>query len=563
MHARPQLDFDTTVLQPSKNALAFNKTHALKMSLLSVALLICTQANAQTYPQPNTQDLQPLTVCTEASPDGFDVVRFNALTTTNASADALMDRLVEFDADKGVIIPGIASNWKTADDGLSVRFTLGQSIAFHETPWFKPTRFLSTDDVIYSFERMMKPEHPWYKSSPSGYPHAENFNFTKLIKSIEKVDDHTLVFHLNYPDATFIPTLTMGFASIYSKEYLEQLATTKQFDQLNQKPVGTGPFVLEQYVKDSQIRYAIHPNYFKGAPKLKNLVFAITPDAQVRLSKIAAGECDIALSANPREIETVLKNTELKKVSTPAFMTAFVALNTEHGELAKKEVRQAINYAFDKKAYVKAVFDNTAIPANGVYPPNTWSYKAQPAYDLNIEKAKRLLEAANFDPKFKPVIWISNSSSGLNPNPKLGAQLLQADLAKIGIDASIRQTEWGELIASAKAGEHDLLFMGWAGDNGDPDNFLTPLFSCDALKSGINFARYCDKPLDNALKAGKRTSDTGEWTTHYETAQAKIHDEALWIPLAHPEAIAITHKKVTNFHVSPFGRVILQHIELK
>lgn len=553
---------DITHVKTNRNTLIFNAGYTIKMLLLGSALFLCTQINAQTYPQSNSQNFPPLTVCTEASPDGFDVVRFNALTTTNASADVLMDRLVEFDAKKGVIIPSIASNWKTADDGLSVYFTLGHDIAFHETPWFKPTRSLTTDDVIYSFERMINPLHPWYKSSPSGYPHAENFNFAKLIKSIEKIDDHTLVFHLNYPDATFLATLTMGFASIYPKEYLEQLATTKNFNQLNQKPIGTGPFVLEQYVKDSQIRYAIHPHYFKGAPKLKNLVFAITPDSQVRLSKIAAGECDIALSANPREIETILKNSALQKVSTPAFMTAFVAINTEHGELAKKEVRQAINYAFDKKAYLKAVFDNTAIAANGVYPPNTWSYKAQSPYDVDITKAKKLLESAHFDPKFKPVIWISNSSSGLNPNPKLGAQLLQADLAKIGIDASIRQTEWGELIASAKAGEHDLLFMGWAGDNGDPDNFLTPLFSCDALKTGINFARYCDNSLDNAIKMSKLTSNTNLRIKQYEMAQAKIHDEAIWIPLAHPQAIAITHKKVSNFHVNPFGRVILQYIEL-
>lgn len=503
-----------------------------------------------------------LTVCTEANPDGFDVVRFNALTTTNASADVLMDRLVEFDAQKKEIVAGIADEWSVATDGLSAHFKLNDNISFHSTPWFTPTRALNADDVIYTFERMLKEDHPWYKSSPTGYPHAVNFNFNTLIKSIEKVDEHNIIFHLNNADATFVPTLTMGFASIYSKEYMDQLAASNQFEQLNQKPIGTGPFVFKNFAKDSQIRFESNAKYFKQVPKFKDLVFIITPDSQVRLSKVMANECDIALSANPREISEVLKNPNLKKVSTAAFMTSFLALNTEHGELAKPKVRAAINHSFDKVTYIKAVYDNNAIAANGVYPPNTWSYKDFGGYNFDAEKAKSLLKEADFDYKFKPVIWISNSSSGLNPNPKLGAELLQADLKNIGIDASIRQVEWGTLISSAKAGEHDLLFMGWAGDNGDPDNFLRPLFSCDSVKSGINFARFCNEDLDGALKLAKTSSDIATRTELYIKAQKIIHDEALWIPLAHPEAIAIIHKKVSNFYVNPFGRVVLHTVEI-
>jgi len=245
-------------------------------------------------------------------------------------------------------------------------------------------------------------------------------------------------------------------------------------------------------------------------------------------------------------------------------MTAFLAINSQHPPFDKAEVRQAINLAFDKPTYLKAVFEGTAESANGPYPPNTWGYaKDLPGYKLDIAKAKELLAKAGVKDGFKTTIWTRPSGSLLNPNPSLGAQLLQADLAKVGISAEIKVIEWGELIRRAKAGEHDLLFMGWAGDNGDPDNFLTPQFSCAAVKSGTNFARYCDPTLDKLISDGKATSDQAARSTLYHQAQAQIQQQALWLPLAHPTAAALTRKDVTGYQVSPFGRQDFFKVQVK
>ena len=178
-------------------------------------------------------------------------------------------------------------------------------------------------------------------------------------------------------------------------------------------------------------------------------------------------------------------------------------------------------------------------------------------------KAKALMAKAGLKDGFQTTIWTRPSGSLLNPNPSLGAQLLQSDLAEIGIQAEIRVIEWGELIRRAKAGEHDLLFMGWAGDNGDPDNFLTPQFSCAAVKSGTNFARYCNADLDKLISAGKTTSEQGVRTKLYEQAQAQIQQQALWLPLAHPTAYALTRKDVQGYSVSPFGRQDYSKVNLK
>lgn len=504
-----------------------------------------------------------LSVCTEASPDGFDVVQYNSLTTTNASADVLMNRLIEFDAASGKVVPSIAESWTVSEDGLSYTFKLRPDVSFHTTDYFKPSRKLDADDVLFSFERMLDPKNPWHDVAQSGYPHAQSMQLPSLIKSIEKAGPDSVRFTLNHADAPFLATLSMGFASIYSAQYADQLLKAGKQNNLNSQPIGTGPFVFKRFQKDAVIRYTANPDYFDGKPAVDNLVFAITPDANVRLQKLRNNECQITLSPKPVDVSVAAKDPNLKSVQTDAFMTAFVGINSQHPPLDKPQVRQAINLAFDKASYLKAVFENSAQAANGVYPPNTWSYaKELPGYAYDPEQAKAKLKEAGLAEGFKTTIWTRPSGSLLNPNPKLGAQLLQADLAKIGISAEIKVIEWGELIRRAKAGEHDLLFMGWAGDNGDPDNFLTPQFSCASIKSGLNFARYCDPQLDTLISDGKAVSDQAARSDIYKKAQAIIQQQALWVPLAHPTATALTRSTVSGYAVSPFGRQDFSKVSL-
>lgn len=498
---------------------------------------------------------KPLTVCTESNPEGFDVVRYNSLITTNASADVLFNRLVEFDAVAGKVVPGLAERWEVSADGLAYTFFLRHKVAFHSTDYFKPTRPLNADDVVFTFERMLNLNHPWYKTAPTGYPHAQSMQLPKLVKAIRKVDDNTVRFELNYPEATLLGKLTMGFASIYSAEYAAQLLAAGTTDQLNSKPVGTGPFVFQSYQKDAVVRYEVNPAYWGSKPKVDRLIYAITPDSVVRVQKLKAGECQIALGPKPADVIAARSDKTIKEIEAPAFMTAFVAINSQHKPFDNPLVRQAINLSFDKKAYLKVVFDGTATAASRPYPPNTWSWnKGLTEYAFDPVKAKKLLADAGFPNGFDTTIWVRPTGGTLNPNPKAGSELLQADLAKVGIRAQIKVVEWAELIRRGKAGEHDLLFMGWAGDNGDPDDFLTPQFSCAAVQSGTNFARYCDPQLDKLITEGLRSADLATRTSRYQAAQKIIHEQALWLPLAHPTASALTRENVSGYRVNPFGR---------
>lgn len=319
-----------------------------------------------------------LSVCTEASPDGFDVVQYNSLTTTNASADVLMNRLVDFDAVSGTLQPSLALAWEVSADGLSYSFTLRPDVQFHQTDYFTPSRPLNADDVLFSFQRMLDPTHPWHKVAPSGYPHAQSMQLPSLIKSIDKTGEHSLRFTLNSPDATFLATLSMGFASIYSAEYVAQLLKAGAPQALNSQPIGSGPFVFKRFQKD----------------------------ANVRLQKLRRGECHIALSPKPQDVQAISGDNTLKSAHTAAFMTAFVGINSQHPPLDQPTVRQAINLAFDKSSYLKAVFENSAEAANGPYPPNTWSYASELAgYPHDPQKARDLLKQAGLADGFSTTIW--------------------------------------------------------------------------------------------------------------------------------------------------------------
>ncbi|MEJ0002578.1 MAG: ABC transporter substrate-binding protein [Pararobbsia sp.] len=530
-----------------------NRPHRTLRSAVRALVFPCTLALAFAA---GAAQAKSLVVCTEASPDGFDVVQFNSVVTANASADVIFNGLVAFDDADNRVVPALADKWDVSADGLRYTFHLRANVAFQKTAYFSPTRALDADDVIFTFARMLDANNPWHKvSGPSGFPHALSMQLPKLIKSIDKVDAQTVRFTLSEPNATFLSILTMGFASIYPAEYADQLLKANRTGELNTKPIGTGPFILHDYQKDAVIRYDVNPAYWGPKPKIDKLIYAITPDTAVRLQKLKAGECQIALAPKPQDVIAARDDKKLKISERPAFMTAFVAINTQHKPFDNPKVRQALNLAFDRSTYVKAVFDGMATPAVNPFPASTWSYaKDVQPYAHDPAQAKKLLAEAGYPNGFTTTIWTRPTGSVLNPDPKLSAELLQADLAKIGVTAQVKVVEWGELIRAAKQGQHDLLFMGWVGDNGDPDDFLTPQFSCASVQSGINFARHCDPALDKLIAGALTTTDQGKRSADYEKAQQLIHDEALWIPLAYPTTSAIMQANVSGYTVSPFGR---------
>ena len=514
------------------------------LSLLATGILAATpMAQAAT-----------LIYCSEASPAGFDPAQYTSGTEFDAAAETVFNRLVQFKRGGTELEPGLARGWDVTDDGKTYTFHLRQGVKFHTTAYFTPTRDFNADDVVFTFERMLDKAQPFRKAYPSEFPYFTDMELDKNITGVKKRDDHTVVFSLKNTDAAFAADLAMSFASIQSAEYAAQLLKAGHPEQLNQAPVGTGPFVFSRYQKDAVIRYKGNTAYWKPEDvKLDDLIFAITPDAATRLQKLKTGECQVSGYARPADLVEIKKDATLKVLEQPGFNVGFLAYNTQHPPLDKPQVRQALDMAINKKAIVDTVFQGAGQVAQNVMPPTQWSYdttvKGTP---YNPEKAKQLLAAAGVKPGTEIALWAMTVQRASNPNARQSAEMIQQDWAKVGIKAKIISYEWGEYIKRAKAGEHDVMTYGWTGDNGDPDNWLGVLYGCSAI-GGSNYARWCNKDVDSLLQKAKALTDRNERTRLYAQAQQIIHQQVPVSPMAHSVVSQPMSTKVQGFKINPFG----------
>jgi dipeptide transport system substrate-binding protein len=509
-----------------------------------------------------TVSAKTLVYCSEGSPEGFNPSLYTAGTTFDASSRAMFDTLSMFKLGTTEIVPGLAEKWEVSEDGLTYTFFLRKGVKFHTTKTFTPSRDFNADDVLFTFNRQLLADHPYHKISGGSYEYFTGMSMDKLIKKIEKIDDYTVAFHLNRPEAPFIANLAMDFASIFSKEYADQMLKAGTLDKVDHEPVGTGPFMLVQYQKDSVIRYKAHPDYWQGKADIDMLVFTITPDAAVRYAKLKAGECHVMPYPNPADLEQMSTDPDINLMQQEGLNVGYLAFNTEKKPYDNAKVRQALNYAINKQAIIDAVFQGAGKIAKNPIPPTIWSYNdAVKDYPYDPAKAKTLLAEAGLGDGFETDIWAMPVQRPYNPNARRMAEIIQADWAKVGVKAKIVSYEWGEYLDRSKKGEHQTVLLGWTGDNGDPDNFLAVLLGCDAV-GGANRARFCYKPFEDLIQKAKVVSDPAERTRLYEEAQMVFKDQAPWVTIAHSVVFMPMRKEVKGYKIDPFGGHVFYGVDL-
>jgi dipeptide transport system substrate-binding protein len=495
-----------------------------------------------------------LVYCSEGSPEGFDPALYTAGTTFDASSRPVYNRLLEFEPGTTNPVPALAESFEVSEDGLQYTFKLRPGVKFQTTEFFTPTRDMNADDVIFSFERQLKADHPWHQYvAGAAWEYFSGMGFPDLISSIEKVDDMTVKFTLKQKEAPFVANLGMDFASIMSKEYADKLEAEGKKEQLNQMPVGTGPFAFVAYQQDAVIRYKAHADYWGGKEKIDDLVFAITTDAAVRLQKLKAGECHVFPYPNAADVESMKADSNLQVMEQEGLNIAYLAFNTKQAPFDRTEVRKALAQAVNKQAIVDAVFQGLATPATNPIPPTMWSYnKAIEDDKYDPAAAKAALEAAGVkDLSMK--IWAMPVARPYMLNARRAAELIQADFAAVGVNVEIVSYEWAEYLKLSKAEDRDgAVMLGWTGDNGDPDNFLHTLLGCAAV-GGNNRAQWCNEEFDKIVNAAKVTVDQGERTKLYEEAQVVFKREAPWITLDHSLVVMPMSAKVSGYVMSPLG----------
>ncbi len=500
-----------------------------------------------------TAEAKTLVYCSEGSPEGFDPALYTSGTTFDASSKPVYNRLVEFVRGKTEVHPGLAESWEVSEDGTEYTFKLRPGVKFHGNDSFTPTRDLNADDVIFSFERQLDSDNPFnaYVDGAS-WEYFNGMSMPDLIKSIDRVDDMTVRFVLNRPEAPFLANLAMDFASIMSKEYADSLSASSSESDLNQKPIGTGPFRFVAYQPDAVIRFQAFPDYWGGKQPIDDLVFAITTDASVRQQKLTAGECHVMPYPNPADVEALKANADLQVMQQQGLNVGYLAYNTQQKPFDDSRVRKALNMAMNKEAILDAVFQGAGQVAINPIPPTMWSYNDAIEDDpYDPEAAKKLLaDAGVSDLSMK--VWAMPVQRPYNPNARRMAELIQADYAAIGVKAEIVSYEWGEYLERSKAIDRDgAVLLGWTGDNGDPDNFLAVLLGCDAV-GGANRAQWCNEEFNDLIQKAKAGTQD-ERTALYEEAQVVFKREAPWATIAHSIVFMPMRANVEGYVMDPLG----------
>ncbi len=523
------------------------------ITLLAAATAMTFAVNAQA---------KTLVYCSEGSPEGFNPSLYTAGTTFDASSKAVYNRLVEFERGSTTIVPGLAESWSVSDDGLEYTFNLRQGVKFHTTAGFTPSRDFNADDVVFSFKRQGDENHPYHQVSGGSYEYFNGMSMPDLLKDVVKVDDYTVKFMLNRPEAPMIANLGMDFASIMSAEYADKMMEAGTPEKVDLEPVGTGPFQLVAYQKDAVIRYKAHPDYWAGKAAIDDLVFAITIDASVRYQKLKAGECHIMPYPNPADIETMKADADIKMLEQEGLNVGYLAYNTKMAPFDNPAVRKALNMAINKQAIIDGVFQGAGKAAKNPIPPTIWSYNDATVDDpYDPEAAKAMLSEAGVS-GLSTKIWAMPVQRPYNPNARRMAELIQADWAAIGVEAEIVSYEWGEYLDRSKAEDRDgAVLLGWTGDNGDPDNFLAVLLGCDGV-GGSNRAQWCHQPFEDLIQKAKVTSDVAERTALYEEAQLIFKEQAPWATIAHSVVYMPVRNEVQDYRIDPFGGHIFYGVDL-
>lgn len=507
--------------------------------------------------------------CSEANPTTFNPQLVTDAPTLNASSITIYNRLLRFELGTTKLIPSLAESYEVSKDGLTYTFNLRKGVKFHSTSYFKPTRDFNADDVLFSINRQRLKDHPYYMVGGGIYPNYQG-NIKDNIKSVEAVHPYQVKIVLNEVQAPFLGYVAGQFMSILSAEYGEKLLKENKKDEMDSKPIGTGPFVFQSFSKDSAVKFVSFENYwdqknFKGNPKNKidRLIFAITPDQGVRYQKLKTGECHFVTLPSLSDLEDMRKNSKVQVVSQEGINLGYLGMNVTKKPFDNINVRKAIHHALNRKSYLDAIYFGTGIIAKNPLPPTVWGYdESTRDYEYNLELAKSYMKKAGLEKGFETDLWTLPVARPYNPDGKKMGELMQADLAKIGIKVNLISLEWQTFLKKSRTGEQSLIQFGWTG-NADPDTFLNDLLSCASVESGNNTARWCHKEFNDLIVKARQTVDQKKRIELYKKAQKVFKREVPWVTLAHSKVFRAMSSNIKNFKIDPFGYDYFDVVEVE
>lgn len=491
--------------------------------------------------------------CVSGQVNTFNPQQSSSGLTVDTLAAQLYDRLLDVDPYTYRLVPELAESWEVLDNGATYRFHLRRNVQFQTTAWFTPKRSLNADDVVFTFERIINENHPWHYINGGSYPYFDSLQFGSNIKNLRKLDNYTVEFQLKQPDASFLWHLATHYASVMSAEYASKLAAEDKQEQLDRQPVGTGPFLLSEHRAGQYIRLARHEKFWRGVPRMPQVVIDLGSGGTGRLSRLLTGECDVLAWPAASQLTILRDDPRLRLSLRPGMNIAYLAFNTNKPPLNNPEVRHALALAINNQRLMQSIYYGTAETAASILPRASWAYDNDARVtEYNPQKARERLAELGVQ-NLQLQLWVPTSSQAWNPSPLKTAELLQADMAQIGVKVTIVPVEGRFQEARLMDMNHDLTLAGWATDSNDPDSFFRPLLSCAAIRSQTNYTHWCNPEFDNVLQQALRSQQLAARIDDYDRAQRILAQELPVLPLASSLRLLAYRYDIKGLVLSPFG----------
>lgn len=434
---------------------------------------------------------------------------------------AMFDQLVEFRPGQLDPQPGLAESWEISSDGKLYTFKLRDAQFSNGMP-------VTAADVKFSLSRNLA-EDAFYRDAFA------------VMKSIQTPDDKTVIIKTAAPSPALIYYLAHPNASIMPAKVVKSMGVAG----FNQKPVGSGPFKLERWVRDREIDLVRNESYWRAPlPYLDKVVFIATPDDNTRALDAQSGTVDIADSLPFSQIKRVQSSNKVDAFVAPSGTQAAILINNDRKPFGETAVRQALNYATPGDAIAKVVFVGAAPRMNTIVPKTKfWTDKAK-AYPYDIAKAKKLLEGSSAPTGFAAEITVS----GTDQASVQIAQILKQAWAKIGIKLTIKTTEDATRRDEWYKGKYDLMLppIGTFTSDIPVDDGMAQLwFASPAIKN--LFTGYRNKHIEDLTNEALVSLDDEKRRQLFEEIHVKSMEDPPAIPLVYPPNTAAVSKRVHGF----------------
>lgn len=416
----------------------------------------------------------------------------------------------------------LAKSYDVSEDNLTYTMHLRDDVT-----WSDGEKF-TADDVVFTYEAMEVEANAGWAYSQLVYPEG-------AVK-IEKVDDYTVSFTMPFVNASAVEMFSQIF--IMPKHVYENVDDFENND-VNTKPVGTGPYVMSEYSAGSYVKFTKNENYFLGEPNVDTIVYRIIENENTAMTAVQSGEVN-AWIGTPSQVEQMdLEANHLKVYPYQEGRVAYMAVNTKR--VTDENIRKAIFYALDKKAIADAALlssDYYDLPWSFLPPNNSFATEDVEKYDQNLDKAKELLQASGVT---SPELNLAYSSS--DSLQSTSAVIVQEQLQKAGFKVTLSGVDATALSNQMKDenNSYDMYFGGYIMGI-DPDTFLSLFQSGGAY----NYMHYDIPEIDELFAKGRLEMDEAKRKEIYTELQQKIQDAACFYPLYSNKRLLVVSDNITG-----------------